>query len=124
VIVLLSVREWVLLLARRTLATLHETEPVWLPVYAVAEAKPLHLFSLFALGIALAKELSGEATLDRAKLHNTNPCGCHLRDAQSNEHAGKIDLLGNQYDGDQRRTEQQLYLDAIDRRFSKINRCC
>ena len=124
VIVLLSLREWILLLARRTLATLHETEPVWLPVYAVAEAKPLHLFSLFALGIALAKELSGEATLDRAKLLNTNPCGCHLRDPKSNGHAVRIDLLGNQCDVKQSRTERQLYLDAIDRRFSKINRCC
>ncbi len=30
-IVLLSVREWILLLARRKLATLSETEPMWLP---------------------------------------------------------------------------------------------
>jgi hypothetical protein len=33
-------------------------------------------------------------------------------------------LLGNQCDVEQSRTEQQLYLDAIDQRFSKINRCC
>src|SRR5205807_1850406 len=57
-IVLLSVREWVLLLARRKLALLRESEPVWLPDYALAEAKPLHFASLAALLFALAKELS------------------------------------------------------------------
>ena len=42
-IILLSVREWILLLTRRKPAVLHETEPVWLPDYAVAEGKPLHI---------------------------------------------------------------------------------
>src|SRR5439155_437976 len=66
-IVLLSVREWILLLARRKLAVLRESEPVWLPDYAVAEAKPLHMAGLLALAFALAKELSGEAHLERAQ---------------------------------------------------------
>src|SRR6185503_4906573 len=42
-ILLLSVREWVLLLARKRLARLSETSPAWLPEYAVAEGKPLGL---------------------------------------------------------------------------------
>ena len=33
-IILLSFREWLLLLSRRKPAVLHETEPVWLPDYA------------------------------------------------------------------------------------------
>ena len=65
-ILFLSVREWILLFARRKLAELHETPPTWLPDYALAEAKPLHFFGLFALAFALAKELSGEAELERA----------------------------------------------------------
>ncbi|MBI4327864.1 MAG: carbon starvation protein A [Chloroflexi bacterium] len=74
-IVLLSVREWILLLARRRLAIIHETEPVWLPEYALAEGKPLRLFGLFALAFALLKELSGEAELERAQqTANTYPC--------------------------------------------------
>ena len=54
-IVLLSMREWILLLARRRLPTLHETPPVWLPAYMQLEAKPLHLLSFLALLFALAE---------------------------------------------------------------------
>ncbi len=39
-IILLSVREWILLLSRRKPAVLHETEPVWLPDYALKETGP------------------------------------------------------------------------------------
>src|SRR5438445_2370396 len=53
-IVAISVREWILLLARKRLATLRESEPVWLPDYALAEGKPLRLFGLIALAFALA----------------------------------------------------------------------
>src|SRR5206468_5135643 len=42
-IVAISVREWILLLARRKLAQLRESEPVWLPEFAVAEGKPLEI---------------------------------------------------------------------------------
>ena len=67
-IVLLSVREWFLLLARRKPAVLHETEPVWLPDYAVAEGRPLRTVAgTAALALALAKEWSGESHLERAR---------------------------------------------------------
>src|SRR5439155_47659 len=59
-IVAISVREWILLLARRKLAQLRESEAVWLPGYAVAEGRPLAVFNLLALALALARELSGE----------------------------------------------------------------
>src|SRR5262249_35289951 len=50
-IALLSAREWLLLLARRRLAMLRENEPVWLPDYAIAETKPLHVASVLALAL-------------------------------------------------------------------------
>ncbi len=80
-IVAISVREWILLLARKRLATLRESEPVWLPDYALAEGKPLRLFGLIALAFALAKELSGEAALDRAQHGSANPGTTLRRDA-------------------------------------------
>src|ERR1022692_2337366 len=66
-IVLLSVYEWVLLLGRRKPAVLRETEPVWLPDYAVAESRPLHIAGVATVAFALAKELSGEAEMERAR---------------------------------------------------------
>ena len=74
-IFLFSLREWILLLARRKLAALRETPPVWLPEYAVAEGKPLHLFHLLMLGLLMIKELSGEAAMERAH-HSDNDCAC------------------------------------------------
>lgn len=53
-IVGLSIREWVLLLTRRHLAALSETEPVWLPEYAVAEGKPFRWLGFLALGLRLS----------------------------------------------------------------------
>lgn len=40
IVVGISVREWLLLLTRRKPARLHESEPVWLPDYAVVEGRP------------------------------------------------------------------------------------
>ncbi len=102
-LVLLSVREWILLLARKRLAALCETEPVWLPDYAVAEGQPLRLFSLFAVAFALARELSGEAQLERAQ-HAIGLCGC-----AKPEHAD---------------AQKQLYAQVTEQRFKGVNRCC
>ncbi|HWX19453.1 MAG TPA: carbon starvation CstA family protein [Candidatus Binatia bacterium] len=114
-IVLLSVREWVLLLARRKLTVLCESEPVWLPDYAVAEARPLHLASLVALAFALAKELSGEAQLERAD-REAQLCQC------GDESVAQSAALPA---GLQARTlEQQRYLEVTERRFNGVRRCC
>jgi len=96
-IVFLSVREWILLLARKKIAELRETPPVWLPAYAMAEAKPLGFFSLFALIFALAKELSGEAQLERAR---QQACACEQK------HDAKI------------------YTEVTEARFNGVRRCC
>ena len=107
-VVLLSVREWILLLARRRLAQLSETEPVWLPEYAAAESQPLKVFSLLALTLALAKELSGEAAVDRAQTC-VKP---------------KVNLLGGRAAAIQQE-RGEAYVAAAERRFDgKPNRCC
>jgi len=112
-IVAISVREWILLLARKRLAALHESDPVWLPEFAVAEGKPLALFSLLALAFALAKELSGEAALERAG-QTASDCAC----GSAAHH--KINLLGEP----ESPTKEQLYVETVERRFNGINRCC
>ena len=100
VILLLSVREWILLLARKRIATLYESEPVWLPAYEAAHENPLRIFGLFALAFALAKELSGESAVERARIETAKACECG-----SAEH-------------------QQLYVAITTRRYKGVNRCC
>jgi carbon starvation protein len=93
-IVLLSVREWLLLLARRILPRLSETIPVWLPGYAVAEAGPRGSVSLLMLALMLIKELSGENAIQRAR--ETQPAV----------------------------TADRAYLQVAQKRFDGIHRCC
>ena len=105
IIVLISIREWILLLARRKIVELRETPPVWLPDYAVAACKPLNVFGLFALAFALARELSGEAQLERAR-HPTTVC-----EVGPSEHAPA-------------KSDAQIYLETTEKRFTGVNRCC
>jgi carbon starvation protein len=111
-IFLISVREWVLLLARKKAAELHETPPVWLPDYAVAEAKPFQLFSFLALALALLKELSGEAAMDRAQQHGS-VC----------VQAREVDLLGGGLK-QQTLSRGEAYVASAEQRFEGPNRCC
>ena len=99
-ILLFSMREWLLLIMRKRLTVLRETDPVWLPDYELAGEKPLHILGLFALMFALAKELSGEAALERARTEAVAVCECGTP-----EH-------------------QQLYVAITTRRFKGVNRCC
>jgi len=99
-IILLSMREWILLLTRRKRAVLHETEPVWLPDYAVAEGRPLHIAGAAALALALAKEWSGESQLERARQQAQAVCTSHPANAQ------------------------QIYVEVTEQRFNGVRRCC
>ena len=63
-IVLLSIWEWLQLLLRHRPPTLHESTPVWLPEYALAESRGRPILGFLALGVTLAKELSGEAHVE------------------------------------------------------------
>ena len=101
VIVLLSVREWVLLFSRRKPAVLHETAPVWLPDYALKESGPNLRTAAGAATIALglAKELSGETQLERAR-QTPVICTCHPA------------------------TAQQIYVATTEAKFNGVRRCC
>lgn len=100
-VLLLSLREWILLLARKRLATLRETEPVWLPGHETAGSNALQALGLLAICFLLAKELSGEAALERARIQEKRVCECG---------AGPAD--------------RQLYIAVTTRRFKGVNRCC
>ena len=113
-IFLLSLREWILLLARRKLAVLRETDPIWLPDYAIAESKPLHAASLIALAFALAKELSGEAQMERAHAI-THICESEKASPHCAESVNAKDS---------RQHQQQIYLQLTEHRFNGVRRCC
>lgn len=109
VIIALSIREWVLLLSRRKTAVLRESEPVWLPDYAVVEGgRKLSgggVAGTATLALALAKELSGEAQLDRAHQQQAAICDCgHTHQAA--------------------KSDAQIYVETTEQRFTGVRRCC
>ncbi len=112
-IVAISVSEWLLLLTRKRVAVLRESEAVWLPEYAVAESKPLPVMGVVTIGFALAKELSGEAHMERAQ---QMAMSCHCE-------PGKSDVL---QEGKPvcSKTPEQLYVEMTEKRFTGVNRCC
>jgi carbon starvation protein len=123
-ILLVSVREWILLLARRRLAQLHETAPVWLPNYAVAEGRPFRVFSLFALLLALARELSDEAPMERARQASL-ACNCHGPAPLGGETAPAPDGARAKAGGRGRHlTREEAFLQTLEDRFRGIRRCC
>ena len=70
-IVAVSVREWLLVLARRKPAELHETPPVWLPATVIASENQRRWWRLGPVVMlvgALVRELSGEAAAARTQL--------------------------------------------------------
>ena len=98
-IILLSVREWILLLSRRKPVVLHETEPVWLPDYALKEAGPnlRTVAGTAAIALGLAKELSGEAHYERAR---QQACECA------------------------RHSDANIFVQTTEQRFNGVRRCC
>lgn len=98
-IIFVSVREWILLLSRRKPAVLHETEPVWIPDYAVKEAGPNLRTAAGAAVIAfgLVKELSGESHFERAR---QQVCACAQR------------------------SDRRIFVQLTEERFNGIRRCC
>jgi len=106
VILVLSVREWILLLSRGKPAVLRETEPVWLPDYAVAEGGRTFggVAGTAALALALAKELSSEAAIERAQQHTT--------------------VCGSDRVGHDDHATQKIYLEVTEQRFDGVRRCC
>jgi uncharacterized iron-regulated membrane protein len=108
-IILLSIREWWLLLCRRKPAQLQESAPVWLPDHALKEGGPSlrTAAGMAAIALGLAKELSGEAALERARLAEA-VCVCEHQDG-----VAKAIMA----DGDR-------YVEMTERRFNGVTRCC
>jgi len=96
-IVLLSGREWVLLLTRKKAAGLRESPPVWLSEIAPAVARQTNILGWIALAFALVRELSGEAQLQRAR---EQACACDPKQ------------------------DAKIYRETMERRFDGVNRCC
>jgi hypothetical protein len=113
-IIFVSVREWMLLLSRRKPAVLHETEPVWLPDYAIKETGPNLRTAAGAAVIALglAKELSGESHFERAQ---QQACTCS-RACESVDDP-RIHIRGD-------KSLEKIYLETTEQRFNGIRRCC
>jgi carbon starvation protein len=147
-LVLLSGREWFLLLARRKPSTPKETAPIWLPEHALEQRQALHAASLLALALALAKELSGEARLERAQ-HTVlyplpQPAGRTNARSFLSAVPSHLELIHFSVGGGgtaaitrtlnpvsfptslQSRAErrQQLYLALLEQRFNRVTRCC
>ena len=74
-ILLLSVREWIFLLARKKAAELRETPPLGCQITLWRRQDRCTLLSLLALAFALAKELSGEAHVER-ECQQMQACNC------------------------------------------------
>jgi carbon starvation protein len=111
-IFLISLREWILLLARKKLAVLRETEPIWLPDYAVAEARPLHAAGVITLSLTLLREISGEAKMDRLQ----QQCAC--------TEPQRVRLNVSDVPRPACVTREQAYVRAAEERFEGINHCC
>jgi carbon starvation protein len=114
-IVLISVREWILLLARKKAAALCETTPTWLPDYAVNEGRPLGALGVLALLFGLAKELSGEAALARAEQN----AGARVCECQAS-----VNLLGVAERDCPPPSRAELFDEVNEHRFRGVNRCC
>ena len=99
VIVLLSIREWILLWSKRKPAVLHEIASVWLPDYALKESGPnlRSAAGAAAIALGLAKELSGETHFERAKQQT---CAC------------------------EQPSEQKVFALVTEAKFSGVRRCC
>jgi carbon starvation protein len=98
-IILMSIREWILLLSKRKPAVLCETEPVWLPDYALKESGPNLRSAAGAatLALGLARELSGETQFERAK---QQACVC------------------------EQHSDKQVFAQVTKERFNGVRRCC
>ena len=94
-IVTFSVCEWILLLSGHKQPVLHETKPVWLPNYALKESGPglRPVAGAAALAFTLARELSGESQLERAR-QQVVVCECSLHRSDAGE-IRRTDLCGD-----------------------------
>jgi hypothetical protein len=86
---------------------LQEAAPVWLPDYAVIEGgrKLGGTAGAATLALGIAKELSGEAQLERAHQQQATVCDCHHAQPPA-------------------KSEAQIYVETTEQRFTGVRRCC
>jgi carbon starvation protein len=112
-IVIVSVCQWWLLIGGRRSPALRENEPVWLPAPELEAGARVRLAAIAPIALALLKELSTEASLERAQ-QATAVCDC------SGDSARVAEGLG----GQTAQTKARIYLEATERRFNGVTRCC
>lgn len=120
IILVLCIREWTLLFARKKLAQLQENPPVWLPEYAVVEGKPFNWFGLASLIFLLAKELSSEAAIEREQqrpVYVTAPVD-ETKVTVNLSGGTNLPVLAEPL------TREEAYLKVTERRFEGVTRCC
>jgi carbon starvation protein len=115
-IVAISLVEWLLLLARRRMATLYESKPVWLPDSALREGAPATAAAAFLLVVALVRHLCGESQIDRSIATNAS----YARPVEPGSTTLTVKLLPVS----EREQRKEAYLSNEERRFSQPNRCC
>jgi carbon starvation protein len=101
-VVVLAMREWWRLLAGRRSPELSETYPVILPPDPIS-GTPVAALGAVALGVALLKEVSGEADLDRAQAR-AEQCDCAVAQTPTGR--------------------RNVFLSTLDDRYRGIRRCC
>jgi carbon starvation protein len=118
--VTLSARTWWQLLRQRQPATLKETEPVWLPEYAVVEGSPRGWWGWLALVLLAAKEVSGQAACERAQQQALCACG-HLHSATPAAAA----RLGSPAPDHPQPSRGEIVAQMLEKRYGGgVNRCC
>ena len=120
-IVAMSVREWWLFVGRRRPTTLRESPTVWLPDYAIAEGKPMRWLGFLALGVALAKELSSEAAVERAQ---QTASASHCPPASPDNPDPSTEPTSTTAITSPETLRRQAFLQVTEKRYTGFNRCC
>ncbi len=121
IILVMCIYEWTLLIARKKLVQLRESEPTWLPAYAAVEGKPFNWFGLAALVFALAKELSTEAAIEREQ--QLAACEC-LPPATETKTVVNLSGGTNIPAAAEPMSREEAYLKVTERRYEGVTRCC
>jgi carbon starvation protein len=123
-VVLLSVREWLLLVARRRIAELRESSPVWLPAYKLTEAGRVNVLGMLALGVGLLRELTGESDFERVRAEARN-CACLRRPMAVAEGSGVPAVASaNAPQQPDREATGKLWVETVEHRYRGVRRCC
>jgi carbon starvation protein len=117
VLTVVSVWVWIGLLRGTRSTVLSETEAVWLPSHAVRERGPSVALGATALTLALLREWSGEAAVERARVR---ACAC---DPAGSRVAVVLDLPEVR-EAVERGQRERAYVEAAGQRFEGIQRCC